>query len=79
MCGLWAQPTIIEYPLPTAAATPAGITTGPDGNLWFTESAANKIGTITPSGEIHEFPLPTPDARPWAITTFQAFPTPPTA
>ena len=34
------------------------ITAGPDGNLWFTESGADKIGRITPSGAITEFPLP---------------------
>ena len=36
-----------------------GITTGPDGNLWFTEFGAGKIGRITPSGSITEFPIPT--------------------
>jgi len=27
---------------------PGGITRGPDGNLWFTQSVAGKIGRITP-------------------------------
>jgi len=26
-----------------------GITSGPDGNLWFTEELAGEIGRITPS------------------------------
>ncbi len=34
---------------------PAGITTGPDGNLWFTEENGNRIGRITPGGAITEF------------------------
>ena len=40
--------------------TAAAITTGPDGNLWFTSGGNNcaSIGRITPSGEITEFDLP---------------------
>ena len=36
---------------------PAGITRGPDGNLWYTEAnpAAGGIGRITPSGAIEQF------------------------
>jgi hypothetical protein len=44
------------------------ITAGPDGNLWFTESRANKIGRITPSGTIDEFPVPTAKSLPFGIT-----------
>jgi streptogramin lyase len=44
---------------PSYGCTPTTITTGPDGNLWFTEAAGNKIGRITPAGSIREFPLPT--------------------
>lgn len=33
------------------------ITVGPDGNLWFTEEARNRVGRITPIGEITEFKL----------------------
>lgn len=39
---------------------------GPDGNFWFTEGAASRIGRITPSGEITEFALP-PGRHPGAI------------
>src|SRR5437868_1197017 len=37
-----------EFPVLTANSNPLGITRGPDGNLWFTESvlAASKIGVI---------------------------------
>ena len=34
------------------------ITTGPDGNLWFTDGAAGKIGKISPTtGIITEYPV----------------------
>jgi sugar lactone lactonase YvrE len=56
---------ITEYPLPAAGSDPGGITTGPDGNLWFTESEGNgKIGRITPAGRITEYPLPTHPSYP---------------
>jgi streptogramin lyase len=38
-----------------------------DGNLWFTEFMANKIGRITPSGTITEFVVPTASSEPQAI------------
>ena len=38
-----------------------GIVAGPDGNLWFTEPGAGKIGQINPTTHaIKEFPIPTP-------------------
>jgi len=39
--------TFHEFPVPTASSQPAGITAGPDGNLWFAEQNGNKIGRIT--------------------------------
>jgi streptogramin lyase len=47
-----------EYALPSANSQPLGITLGPDGNLWFTEAATSRIGSISPSGTIHEYQLP---------------------
>lgn len=55
-----AAPSITEYPIPTPDSRLAGITAGPDGNLWFTENNGNKIGRITPAGVITEFPFATP-------------------
>ncbi len=52
--------TVNEYAIPTPASNPFRIVAGPDGNLWFTEARAAKIGRITPSGLITEFPLPNP-------------------
>jgi streptogramin lyase len=31
---------------------PIGITTGPDGNLWFAENSAQKAGVLSPDGEL---------------------------
>src|SRR5438552_6851277 len=31
------------------------ITTGPDGNVWFTEVTLNKIGYISPDGKLTDF------------------------
>lgn len=38
---------ITEFPIPTVAAAPSGIAAGPDGNLWFTQQSATRIGRIT--------------------------------
>jgi hypothetical protein len=61
--------TFTEFPIPTLSSVPFGITTGPDGALWFTESVnpGGKIGRITTSGVITEFP--TPSSQPYGITT----------
>jgi streptogramin lyase len=67
---------IVEFPVPTPTTyTMSGITAGPDGNLWFTESGGSegtfigvgKIGRITPCGAITEFPTPNPVASPLGI------------
>ncbi len=51
--------SITEFIVPTADSLPNKITTGPDGNLWFTEDYGNKIARITPQGNITEFAIPT--------------------
>ncbi|MGE5276882.1 MAG: IPT/TIG domain-containing protein [Acidobacteriota bacterium] len=57
LCGAATAQTIDEFPIPTAASSPQAITAGPDGNLWFTEQAADKIGRMTTSGTVTEFPI----------------------
>lgn len=52
---------ISEYQVPSADAIPHGIVVGPDGDLWFHEASANKIGRITLSGQVTEYPIPTPN------------------
>ena len=39
----------------TAGAVPDVIVAGPDGNLWFTEIGADRVGRITPGGAVTEF------------------------
>ena len=69
MTGVASGQTITEFPIPTVLSGPEGITAGPDGNLWFTELGADKIGRITTSGSITEFPLPNPGSQPVAIAS----------
>jgi streptogramin lyase len=58
---------IDEYPL-KPNSHPYGITSGPDGNIWFTEGSANKIGRITPSGVIEDpYHVPTANSQPYGI------------
>jgi hypothetical protein len=63
-----AAQTFTEYPIPTANSRPEGITTGPDGALWFSESNVNKIGRVTTAGVITEFTLLSVGSAPWRIT-----------
>ncbi len=65
--GAPAPGQITEFQLP-AGSDPDGITTGPEGDLWFADSGTSKIGRITPSGQITEFPLPATSSHPTSIT-----------
>lgn len=49
-----ADRTTTEYLLDPAATVsdPVGIADGPDGNLWFTSSANDRIGRLTPEGQM---------------------------
>jgi streptogramin lyase len=50
-------PTTSEFHL-GATSAPAGVASGPDGNLWFADrGTAPAIGRITTTGAVHEFPL----------------------
>lgn len=70
---------ITDYPLPVPAAqvgsyapSPLYITTGPDGNLWFTLASSNNrvgIGKITPQGVITLYKVPQKYSGPYAITS----------
>src|SRR5689334_656415 len=59
---------ITEFPIPTSNSRPEGITRGPDGNVWFTERSAKKIGRITATGVVTEFPLAVPFSYPYWMT-----------
>ncbi len=56
-----------ESALPSGSK-PVRITTGPDGNLWFTEEGSSKVASITPRGVITEHALPV-NSLPWGIAT----------
>jgi virginiamycin B lyase len=56
-----------EFSVPTPNSKPLGIAAGPDCAVWFTESAANKIGRVTASGDITEFTVPTSSSGPSRI------------
>jgi streptogramin lyase len=57
---------VVTYPLPPERRALA-IATGPDGNMWFTQSGHSAIVRITPSGEITEFPFSCRYCSPKAI------------
>ena len=63
--------TFTEYPTPARPpvdqAQPWGITLGPDGAVWFTETATNAIGSISMSGSIVTYPIPTTACDPYGI------------
>jgi streptogramin lyase len=62
--------TITEVPVPQPSSGPTGITTGPDGNIWFTEYYDNSIATYNIStGKIKRFHLSEVNARPAGIVT----------
>jgi virginiamycin B lyase len=50
--------TVLEYPIPTPASDPEGITAGPDGAVWFTEHAVDQIGRVALDGTVREYPAP---------------------
>ena len=51
--------------IPTEAAYAAGLTEGPDGNVWFTEERVGKIGVFDPStGSVKEIADAHPRFRP---------------
>ena len=60
-----ATPAITEYPIPPPVRGGLGITSGPDGNLWFTWNNGQNvaapdlagIGKITPAGTVTKYPL----------------------
>ena len=58
-----------SYPPHPPGYAPSGITTGPDGNLWFTDRGGNAIGMINPTTHaISEFTIPTANCWPYGIT-----------
>lgn len=56
-----------EYPLPSG--TSRAITTGPEGDLWFTNLSTNKVGKITKTGVLRELGSLPAGSSPEGITT----------
>lgn len=74
--------SISEFSLDFESNRLYDITSGPDGNIWFTISSSNKIGRITPGGVVSQFAVPSyndflsgitsgPDGNLW-FTEFRA-------
>ena len=49
---------LFNTPDDASSSSPWRLAAGPDGNLWFTEIRANKVGRMTPAGEVTEFNIP---------------------
>lgn len=70
---------VTESAVPTANATPFGITTGPDGNIWFAELNGDKIARVVPglfpgAGAFTECQIPTAAAGPVDVTSVNGNP-----
>lgn len=70
-----ATPAPVAPPGPSAISEfssgkdPEEIISGPDGNLWFSEGAADKLARLTPSGSLTEYPVPTAGGNPVGLIT----------
>ncbi len=64
--ALLAFGTLTEHAIPTPASRPWDVAVAPDGTVWFTESAGNKVGRLDARGLV-EFAVPTPNALPYGI------------
>ena len=55
---------VIELP---PGAAPYGVCVAPDGTVWFTAPGVDRIGRLTPAGDLRMVRLPVPDSRPAMI------------
>ncbi len=63
-----AKPVIREHRIPTTGSKPYIAVEGPDGNLWFCENGASKIGCFDPHAQtFREFALPGAGSMPVGI------------
>src|SRR3954447_26040492 len=62
---------VSEYGGFASGSQPSGITSGPDGNLWVTELAANKIAKLSPTDGsiVAEYTIPTASSQPKDIVS----------
>jgi streptogramin lyase len=60
---------IAEYTVPSPHCGPAGMTAGPDGQLWFVENLGNRLGEFDAStGTFTEYAIPSRNSSPVRIT-----------
>src|SRR2546421_6418564 len=69
---IYSSGEVTKFPAGTGSGSypgtsPEGITAGPDGNIWFTEAGAGRIGRITPAGVLTEVPIGDPESSPRGI------------
>jgi virginiamycin B lyase len=57
-----------QYRTATTGSEPGSINYAPDYSLWFTQSRANKVGTIGRARVITDFDIPTSNSGPFDIT-----------
>jgi uncharacterized protein (TIGR03437 family) len=65
------QRSFTEYSLPLEPGVPpdpSALVTGSDGNVWFTYYQGNRVGKITPAGNVTTFAIPSGPAYPGPIT-----------
>src|SRR3954464_3658422 len=72
LCGPASAEVLVDFPTPSMDSSPAEITAGSDGALWFAESGKNAMARVTTAGSVTEFPLPPPppggDSGPQGVT-----------
>ena len=69
LCRVDRDGGMIEYKVTTPDASLRSVCVGPDGDLWFTENFANKIGRMAPDGTmLGEYDIPTPGSGARCIT-----------
>src|SRR5215471_3030095 len=63
-----AKVSIREFDVPTPNSRPHDPAVAPDGSLWYTGQAANKLGRLDPAtGRFKEFALKTPGSGPHGL------------
>lgn len=49
---------VTQFDLPGPGSFPTRLALGPEGNVWLTETSVDRVGRITPTGQIQMFQLP---------------------
>lgn len=57
-CGIAAAAPLGQVTTTALGHEASDIVSGPDGNLWFLDKGADRLGRMTPSGEVSYVPIP---------------------